>query len=170
MGMFSEWLDNNAQRYFGKDEGGRLAFFPYGWRRPGYYVEASDENKIKALVTIYVVAVALVNLVGSTASIAVTDALVIGERVPLVEKLEFGLIVYAISAALFYALPALLLWKLYRGLLARLCSPLTTVGPGSIRGLQPPPSGCRIAVMVFVLTGFVLVTLGAVIMLLIHRR
>lgn len=64
MGMFSEWLDGLAQRQFGKDEGGRLAFFPYGWRKPGYYVEASDEYKVKALVKIYVVAGAIVNLVG----------------------------------------------------------------------------------------------------------
>lgn len=141
-----------------------LSFFPYGWHRPSYYLEASDENKIKAVVTIYFVASALVNIVGSTACIAVTQALIIDEHAgPLRRKLEFGSIVYAISATFLYVLPALLLWKTYRGLLAGLCSSLATVGPDSIRQMQPPSSKQRTAVVLFVLMGSLLLILGVVV-------
>jgi hypothetical protein len=168
MGLFSGWLDGQADRYFGKDAGGRLAFFPFGWRKAGYYIEASDENKIKALLTVYFLAAALLNLVGSTASIAVTDGLVIGDSGrSLAGKLEFGLIVYAISAAFFYALPGLLLWKVYRGFLARVCSSLATVGAESIRPLKPS-SNQRRAVALIVLTAVLLATIGM--LLLVHRR
>lgn len=39
MGMFSEWTNGLAQGQFGKDEAGRLAFFPHGWRKTGYLAE-----------------------------------------------------------------------------------------------------------------------------------
>ena len=63
--MFSGVLDHLARNRFMSDSSGRLAVFPFGSRRPGYYVDASDESKIKSLVKLYVVAGALVNLVGS---------------------------------------------------------------------------------------------------------
>jgi hypothetical protein len=147
MGMFSKWLDRNVECHFGKDAAGRLAFFPHGWRRPGYYIEASDEYQIKALVAMYTVAAALLSTLGSTGSIVF---MVMADDTKTSRRtLESGLIAYAISFALLYVLPALLLWKTYRGLLDGVCSSLP-VGPESIRGLRRPPSNRRIAVVLVV--------------------
>ena len=139
MGMFSGWLDGIAQRQFGKDEAGRVAFFPYGWRRSGYFVEAPDESKITALVKMYAVASALINLLGSMTAYALTQSLIFDQHsIPLRRKLELALSVYSISALILFILPALLLWKVYRGLVAGLCSPLPAVGPESVRQIKPP--------------------------------
>lgn len=102
MGMFSDWLDNLAMRQFGNDAGGRLAFFPYGWRRPGYYVEAGDQSKIAALAKIYFIANALTSAVGSSATLAFTQALLFDEHGPLRRRLEFGFSVYAIAGLFLY--------------------------------------------------------------------
>jgi hypothetical protein len=81
----------------------------------GKSLGGSDESHIQALIAIYKVAAALLNLVGSTASLAVSVALTSDEgSAPLAYKLRFCLVVYAISATFFYALPSLLLWKLYK--------------------------------------------------------
>lgn len=94
------------------------------------------------------------------AALAFTQALMFDERsTPLGRKLEFGLSVYAIAGLLLYILPALLLWKVYRGLVTGLCSPLTAVGPDSGYRFQPPAR--RIAPIVFlVLAGVLFLFLG----------
>ena len=137
MGMFSGWLDNFALRQFRQDRSGRSVFVPFS-HRPGYYIEATDEARFKALVKMYGLAAALINVVGSTAALAFTQALVFEEHSsPLKSKIETGLVAYSISAILLYLLPALLLWKVYKGVITGLCSSLTTVGQESVRQIKP---------------------------------
>jgi hypothetical protein len=96
MGMFSRWLDSLAQQQFRIDTGGRFVFVPFGPRRTGYYVEAGDEPKLKALVTMYFLARSLVYLLGSTATFMFTQSLLSDERTsPLRRKLELGFTVYS---------------------------------------------------------------------------
>ncbi len=138
MGMW----DNFADRQFAKDESGKLVFLPRGPRRPAYFVDSTDEYKIKSLVKVYLVAAMIINLTGSVASIAVTQSLTFDERsAPLAYKLKFWLVVYAISATLLYIGPALLLWNVYRGVVDGLCSGLTSVDRASVRltPLHPVP-------------------------------
>ena len=167
MGMFHEWLDCAAQRSFGQDASGRSAFFPYGWRKPGYYVEAGDVSKIKSLVKLYALAAALINLVGSTAALAFTEALIADEQSsPLRRKLELGLSVYAIAGLLSYILPLLLLWRVYRDLVASLCSPLTPVGAETIHPMQSSWNRRTPALLAFIC----LLLLGAAIVLAVSYR
>lgn len=37
-----------ADRQFAKDESGRLVFLPRGPHRPAYFIDSSDENKLKS--------------------------------------------------------------------------------------------------------------------------
>ena len=160
MGMFSEWLDSLAQRQFGKDEGGRLAFFPNGWRKPGYYVEGSDATKVSAVIKIYAIAAALINLTGTLAAYGFTQAILFDEhRSPLQRKIEVGLSVYAVAALFLYIFPALLLWKVYKGLLAGICSPLTAVDPRSISHAERSSSQRRTAA-ILVCVGLLMITIG----------
>jgi hypothetical protein len=152
-------LDNLTDRQFAKDDSGRLVFLPRGPRRPGFFVDSTDEPKIKSLVKIYILAVLLMNSIGSTASIAITLWLVNDEHpASLAHKLKFGLVVYAISASLLYYGPALMMWNVYRGVVGGICSSLTTVDPASIHMTQVPSS--RRAVLILLLSGLVLVALG----------
>jgi len=156
MGMWDKFAD----RQFAKDENGRLVFLPRGRHRPAYFVDSSDESKLKSVVKVYGVAAAIINLTGSMASLAFTQALTFDERsAPLAYKLRFGLVVYAISSALLYIGPALLLWNVYRRVLDGLCSSLTTVDPASLQ-LARLPSTSYQAVAILLLTGLLLLTLG----------
>jgi hypothetical protein len=146
MGMW----DNFADRQFAKDENGRLVFLPRGPHRPAYFVDSSDENKLKSLVNVYGVAALIINLTGSVASLAVTQGLTLDEHsAPLASKIKFGLVVYAISSALLYIGPALLLWHVYSGVLNGLCSSLTTVDPASLQLSRLPSTSRRTALLLF---------------------
>jgi len=83
--------DNIADRYFAKDGSGKLVFLPCGRSKPSYYVDSTDESKIKSLVKMYVVAVALISLTGMMAVIGFTDSLLSDERgASLAHQLKFG--------------------------------------------------------------------------------
>jgi len=169
MGMSSGVLDHLARNRFMSDSSGRLAVFPFGSRRPGYYVDAADESQIKALVKIYVVAAALINVVGSVAALGFTQALVFDDRpAPLRSRLEFGLVIYAISALLLYLLPALLLWKVYKRAVTEVCSSLTAVGPESVREMRPSPTPFP-AVFIMLSAGAIVLLVGVALMLLVSR-
>jgi hypothetical protein len=156
MGM----LDNLADRQFAKDENGRLVFLPRGPRRPGYFVDSADEQKIKSLVKIYLLAAMLINLTGSMASFAFTQALTLDERsAPLAYKLRFGLVVYAISSTLLYIGPALMLWNVYRGAVDGLCSSLATVDPASLSLMRQSATSGRTRV-ILVFAGLLILGLG----------
>jgi hypothetical protein len=160
MGIFSRWLDDVAERQLAKDESGRMVFLPRGPRRSGCYVDAPDKDKIKSLVKMYFVASALINVTGSTASLAFTQALTFDRHsAPLESQLKFGLVVYAIAAIFFYIGPALVLWRTYLGALAGLCSTLTTVEPASMHLMKPPASRAR-AVSILVAVAMVLILFG----------
>ncbi|HTW58764.1 MAG TPA: hypothetical protein VMD99_11580 [Terriglobales bacterium] len=156
MGM----LDTFADRQFAKEQSGRLVFLPRGPRRPAYFVDSADENKLKSLVKVYGVAAALINLTGTIASLAFTQALTFDQRsAPLAYKLRFGLVVYAISATLLYIGPALLLWNVYRGVVDGLCSSLTTVDPESLR-LTRLHSSSRRSWLILLFAGLLILGLG----------
>jgi hypothetical protein len=149
-----------ADRHFARDETGRLVFFPRGSRGTAYFVNATDAEKIKPMLKIYAVAAALINLTGSTASMAITLWLVFDAHpASVAAKLRFGAMVYAISASLLYYGPALLLWKVFRGYLDELSSSLTKVDPSSLRLTDPPLHSNRALVLVLV-AGFLLLGLG----------
>jgi hypothetical protein len=125
--------DKLADRQFATDESGRLVFLPRGRRGTAYFVDTTDRQKIKPLVKIYVVAFALINVIGWIASFGFSQALTFDQRIPLASKIRLGLTVYAIAAALLYIGPALLLWNAYRGVVGGICSSLTPVEPASLR-------------------------------------
>ena len=159
MGIFSGILDTFVARQFAKDESGQLVFLPRGHRRPGYYVGASEESKVKSLVKLYGTAAVLINLTGSVASLAFTQALTFEERsAPLASKLKFALIVYVLSASLLYVGPALLLWNVYRGEVAGLCSSLTVVDPASAQLTTLPFRARRVWGVLF--AGLLVLALG----------
>ncbi len=165
MGMW----DNLADRQFAKDESGKLVFLPRGPRRAGYIVDATDEQKIKSLVKIYAVAAVLINVMGSTASIVTAQMLAWDDRcASLAQKLKFGLVIYAISGALFYIGPGLLLWNVYRRVVNGLCSSLTTVDPASLR-LMPLAPASRRAVLILTAAGLLLLGL-AIVAAISYRR
>ena len=164
MGMW----DNLADRQFAKDESGKLVFLPRGPRRAGYFVDATDEQKVKSLVKIYVVAAALINVMGSTASIVTAQMLAWDDRcASLAQKLKFGLVIYAISATLFYIGPGLLLWNVYRRAVDGLSSSLTTADPASLR-LMPLVPASRRAMLILLAVG--LLILGLVIAAAVSYR
>jgi len=170
MGMFSRWLDSLAQQQFRMDTGGRLVFVPFGPRRTGYYVEAGDEPKLKALVTMYFLARSLVYSLGSTATFMFTQSLLSDERTsPLRRKLELGFTVYAISAVFLYILPALLLWKTYRGLVERLCSVLATMGLESVCQMQPPARDLRTRALLVIMGVSILIFAVVLVLAIGHR-
>jgi hypothetical protein len=157
MGIFSGLLENFAERQFAKDDSGRLVFLPRGARRTGYFVADTDESKFKSLVKVYGVAGALINLTGSVASLAFTQALTFDDRYsPPASRLKFGLIAYAISSMLLYIGPALIFWNVYRGVLAGLCSPLTAVDPSSLHLAQPASNQRRVAVILILVVAIIL--------------
>jgi hypothetical protein len=160
MGMFSAAFDTFVQQRFRKDEAGRLVFLPYGVRRPGYYIEARDEYSIKSLVKIYAVAGALINLTGYVASFTVAQALTFHNHSgPLERRVETAIGIYIISATILFIGPALILWSVYKGVMAGLCSSLATVGPESIRQMKQPPS-LRRTLMILVWAGIIFLGLG----------
>jgi hypothetical protein len=144
MGMLSAWIAQLVDAHFRKDLSGRLVFLPYGRRRAGYYLDsASDQQKVKALVAIYAVASILFQLLGSTSSLIITLGASSDHPGPLAGRLEFGLIIYIISAFAFQWLPMLLLWRLYRSLLPEVCSSLLVVNSESMDNLQTIPNPMR---------------------------
>jgi hypothetical protein len=142
--MLSAWIGQLVDARCRKDLSGRRVFLPYGRRRTGYYLDsASDQQKVKALVAIYAVASLLFQLLGSTSSLVVTLGASSDHPGSLAGKLEFGLIIYIISAFAFQWLPMLLLWRLYRSLLPEVCSSLPEVGLESMDNLQTIPNPMR---------------------------
>jgi hypothetical protein len=152
------------------DTSGRSVFVPFGPRRTGYYVELGDESKLKALVAMYFLARSLVYLLGTTATYMFTQSILFDERCsPLRRKLEVGLATYAISGVFLYILPALLLWKTYRGLIERLCSSFATVGPESVRQMQARTNDFRTrALLVWI--GICVLMLGVGLALIVRHR
>jgi branched-subunit amino acid transport protein AzlD len=162
MGMISQWIDQAMAPRFRKDASGRSVFVPFGPRKDGYYVDtASDEQKLRAFVKLHTVAAALMNLMGSIGSLAFAQALMFDRNysAPLARQLEKFLAVYVIAVLVLYILPALALWKSYRGLIPELCASLTTVGPEQIRQMEQasPPFRRR---LIIVAVGLMLVGLA----------
>lgn len=158
MAMFSRMLDALVQPRFRKDNGGRLVFIPKRANQGGYYVAAGDESKIKSLIKLYMVAGALINMVGVLAACGFTQSMLFDERAcSLRKKLEFGMMVYAVSAFFLLVLPALLLWKVYSGVIADVCSSLQAVGGESVAQMVQPSNQFR--------TRLLLVLLGTMILL-----
>jgi len=144
MGTLSAWIEQLVNAHCRKDSSGRLVFLPYGRRRAGYYLDsASDQQKVKALVAMYAVASILFQLLGSTSSLIITLGASSDHPGSRAGKLEFGLILYIISAFAFQWLPMLLLWRLYRSFLPEVCSSLQAVGSESMDNLQTIPNPIR---------------------------
>jgi hypothetical protein len=126
--------DKFADRQFAKDESGRLVFLPRGPHRPAYFIDSTDENKLKSLVKVYGVAAAIINLTGSVASLAFYP----GARIRRAFR-SAGLQAEIWPCGLrdflrapLHRGPALLLWNVYRRVLDGLCSSLTTVDLASL--------------------------------------
>lgn len=152
------FLDSLAGRAFAKDDRGRLVFLPRGRRKRSYVVDTADENKIKSLVNLYIVANALLNFTGIIATIGFTDSLTCDERsASLAHQLKFGGVVLAIATTLFYIGPAILLLNIYRRAADRICASLTPVDPASAH-LTPLPSNSRRVLLICM--GAILVVLG----------
>jgi hypothetical protein len=168
--MFSGALDHLARGRFMSDSTGRLAVFPFGARKPGYYVEATDESKIKSLVKMYVVAGALVNLVGSLSSYALAQTQIVDYRAcSMTTQIERFVGAYAICMLFFLILPALALWSVYKGAVGEVCSSLTAVGPDSVREMKPASTGPRTALIVAGAGALVLALAGLIVLVSSHR-
>ena len=162
-------LDNLADRAFAKDDSGRLVFLPRGRRKPSYFVESADENKIKSLVKLYIVANTLLNMTGMAASIAFSDWLLADERsASLAHQLKFGAVVWAIAVTLFYIGPALLLWNTYRRAVDGISASLTAVDPTLVH-LTPLPSSSRRVLLICLGASFVVLGIAICAILTAHR-
>jgi hypothetical protein len=164
MGMFSGALDNLLRQRFRTDESGHLVFLPYGSRKSGYYIEASDEYKIKSLVKIYAVAGVLINLMGYIASYSIAEALTFNNHSgTLASRVETGAVIYFVSALILLILPALVLWYVYKGVITGICSALPTVSPESIRQMARPQSQHR-TVLALLWAGIIVIGVGLLLM------
>jgi hypothetical protein len=141
MGMLSGWIEQLVVARCRRDASGRLVFLPNGKRREGFYLDSTpDYQKVKALIGIYSLASILFQVLGSTSAVVVALGASDSHPGSLVGRLEFGLVVYVISAFTLQWLPMLLLWRLYRALLPELCSSLQEVSPESMGKLQTIPN------------------------------
>ena len=170
MGMFSGLVGQRVDAQFRKNQSGQLAFLPFGPRRAGYYVDsASADQKIKPVLSIYAAAALLIQVLGSTTSYIIAQAITFpGHPGSLRGRLEVALIVYLFSAVIFWLLPAWLLWKLNRDLVRGLCSSLTQVEPGAMDTLRQLPSPSRSRELILVVLGFLV--LGLALVLVSSRR
>jgi hypothetical protein len=167
MGTFSQWLDGTAQ-HFGEDQNGRMAFLPHGRRHACYYIDAADESQLKALVRVYTFAAALINAVGSVASFALTEALTFSHGSSFHEKFELFFVVYLICSTLFFFGPALILKRVYRNEVSKLCTPLPVADPASLR-LMVNTSSLRMA-LVLVGSAMILLALGLLLLVPPHHH
>lgn len=152
--------DNLTNRQFARDESERLVFLPRGRRRAGYIVDGADETKIRSLVKVYFVAATLINIIGTTASVGFAQLLAFDQpSLPLTHEIGRFVVVYAISSALLYVGPALLLWNVYRRVTESLCASMTSVNPSSLRLACLPSSSKRI-ILIVSLVAFVLVAIA----------
>jgi hypothetical protein len=169
MGMSSGVLDHLTRDRFMNDPSGRVAFFPFGSRRPGYYVDAPDESKIKPLVKMYAVAGALLNLVGSLSSYFLAQTQINDPSCSMTMRIERFAGVYSFCVLVLLILPALALWSIYKGAMADICSSLTAVGPESAREMKPTPGRHRTVLIMGSVGAFVLM-LGVALVLLVSSR
>jgi hypothetical protein len=135
--MFNQAVD----ALFRKDGSGRLIFLPRGPRKTAYYIDApSDEQKLKALVKLQLVAVMFFNLAGFLVSyaLAATWESLYFIHLPIsieARALRTGA-VYVISAAVIQFTPILVIQKIYQRSLRDICSTLQPVEPGSLGPLS----------------------------------
>jgi len=163
MGTFSGRLFQLVDAQFRKDQSGRVVFLPYGPRKTGYYVETpSDDRKIKSFVAIYTAASLLFQVLGFLSSYLLMQAVIFPDRpTTRAGKLEVGLIVYGISALIFWFGPRWLLWKLYREVLPGVCSSLSEASPASTRDLEKTENPLqRRMVVIFIFVGAFLILVG----------
>jgi hypothetical protein len=130
-----------AETLFRRDAGGRVIFLPRGPRKLGYYIDAaSDEQKMKALVKLQLVAVMLFNLAGFLGSytLAATWESLYFIHLPIsIEARALRVAaVYLISAAVIQFTPILLIQKIYQRSLRDICSSLQPVESGSLGELS----------------------------------
>jgi hypothetical protein len=164
MGMFSGWIGQLVDARCRKDSSGRLVFLPYGQRRAGYYLDStSDYQKVKTLVAMYAVGIALLQVLGSTSCLIITLGAAFDRPGSLEGNLGFALIIYTITAFTFQWLPMLLLWRLYRTLLPELCASLQEVDPEAMGNLQTIPNPMRQRGLIVAFVGLLL--MGAVVFL-----
>src|SRR5271169_4989279 len=116
MGMFSGWSEQLLENQFGRDQSGRSVFLPFGPHRAGYHLDSlADDQKIKSLVKLYVLANSLLQGVGLLSGYFLGQAVIFPDRpTSLAGKLEVFLVVYSISVLIFFVVPRWLLGRLYR--------------------------------------------------------
>lgn len=142
-----------AEALFRKDASGRLIFLPRGPRKTGYYIDApSDEQKIKALVKLQLVAVMFFNLTGFLGSYALAATWESLYFIHLPISLEARALrvgaVYLISAAVIQFTPILVVQKIYQRSLREICSTLQPAEPGSFGQLSEVSKPYRQRVLV----------------------
>ena len=170
--MLSGWIGQLVNAQFRKDQSGQLVFLPYGPRRAGYYVDsASDDQKIRPLLTVYLLASGMFQVVGLSSSYLLAQATIFPDH-PTSKggKMEVFLVVYFISTLIFWLVPTLLLWKVYRDLVPALCSSLHEVRPESMGKLDSIPNPFRRRALI-VVAGCSVLLLGVILLLIsrVHR-
>ena len=130
-----------ADALFRKDASGRLIFLPRGPRKTGYYIDsASDEQKLKALVKLNVVALMFFNLAGFLGSytLAATWESLYFIHLPI--SIEARVLrvaaVYLISALVIQFTPILVIQKIYQRSLRDICQNLQPAEPGLLGTLS----------------------------------
>jgi hypothetical protein len=130
-----------AEALFRKDANGRLIFLPRGPRKTGYYIDAaSDEQKIKALVKLQLVAVMFFNLTGFLGSYALAatweSLYFIHLHLSIEDRALRTGAVYLISAAIIQFTPILVVQKVYQRSLRDICQNLQPADPGLLGPLS----------------------------------
>ena len=169
MGVFAGWVGSLVDTQFRKDQSGRAVFLP-GIGRAGYYVDNTDDKKIKSPMAVYTAARIFVELLGSLSCLALTMAIAFADPAqPVAHKIKVALVVYFISSLPFMIFPRWLLGKLYREMIFGICSSLSEASAESMGNLQQTANRSR-QIAILVLIGLSLVLTGIIVAVLVAHR
>jgi hypothetical protein len=165
-------FDRAAEIPFRKDASGRVIFLPRGPRQTGYYIDSpADQQKVKALVKLQVVALMCFNLTGFLGSYALAmtweDLYFIHLPISLGARLLRVAAVYVISALVIQFTPFLVVQKTYQKSLRDICQGLQPAEPGSFGSLSGGSNQYR---RVLVALGVVTLLMGAVFAAVARRQ
>jgi hypothetical protein len=118
-------------------------------------------------VKMYAIASALINFIGSMASLGFTEALTLDHGYLLPERLKLALAIYLVCSVVFFIGPALILWRVYRDAVNGLCASLAVADPSSLH-LLPRNSGHIRMTILLLGAAFILIAVG--LFLLTMRR
>ena len=161
-------MNRLADAHFKKEASGRLVFVPFTQRGKCYFVDSnSDEEKIRALVSMYRIPSALISIL--MAPIVMVPALILedyGQLTPLAHRLTVAI---GISGYFWLTLLALelMLWLVYRSMVPGLTASLSEVAPeikAALRAIPAQQLRQRRVMLLCLLAGVIVLGLALVVL------